>query len=758
MMHAARAVCHAPGPQMLHSGSLRFPIKPRTLAALIAVVLLGAVTVSVFLLFLQRVAPPRPQALRWPTIVTTLAGVGAPGLAEGRGHEAAFADPFGVAVDAAGDTYVADAGDNNVIWRIKADGTARVIAGGREGFADGEGRAAAFNTPSALAIDSAGNLIVADTSNHAIRRVTPAGSVTTVAGSGEPGHADGRGRDARFNGPIGVAVARDGRIVVADSYNDCIRLIGTDGQVTTIAGGGTPGYRDGAGAQALFDTPSGVAVDEDGAIYVADTGNDAIRRIAPDRQVTTVGNAPASVGGTLQQVIVFRPVGLAIARPTPDSARAAVTPCGAIDGSSRRTRVGPAVFVSDGTGRVLALSPGGQTLAVAGADTDFPASPATAARFRNPTGVAIAPDGSLRVADSDNYLVRRLTCAGDRVAPADIDLTPVPWLTSATLKISAFPWPLDPQHEWHELAATLGEARGSLGGDGRERLHTGIDVRGPVGAVARAVHDEKMERPVGATGFGNATEALRIGVASYIHLRVGRTARGRILDPARFVTVNDDRGRPARVRVERGTRFRAGDALGTINALAHVHLDVGPRSGEINPLSLALEGFHDLVPPTIPPNGIALYSEAGERLAPPRHGPIAVSGRIAIVVEAYDRVDGNDAKRRLGVYRLGYQVLHADGTPVPGFDQPRMTIEFDRIPAASAAPQLIYAEGSGITVYGAKTTRFRYIVTNDLHEGRLTQGLWDASQLPAGDYRLRVVAADWSGNQTTRDLPVRVER
>jgi sugar lactone lactonase YvrE len=700
------------------------------LAAVVALVA-AVIAVCVLLFFLHRARPPQPQPVRWPTVVTTLAGVGAPGFAEGRGHLAAFADPFGVAVDAAGNTYVADAGDNNLIWRIDPDGLARVIAGGSEAFFDGAARSAAFNAPSGLALDAVGNLLVADTGNHAIRRVTPGGEVSTVAGNGEPGNTDGRGREAHFNGPIGVVVAPGGSIVVADSYNDCIRLIASDGQVRTIAGGSATGYRDGAAAQALFDTPSGVAVDGDGVIYVADTGNDVIRRIGRDGQVTTLGVSPGGAGGMWQGAELFRPVAIAL---KPDL-----------------------IFVGDATGRVVALSAaGGQVLSVAGAAPDFANATGGGARLRNPTGIAVAPDGSLRVADSEHFVVRRLMRPSDRVPPADIDFTPMPWLTSATLKIAALPWPLDPQHGWHELAATLGEARGSPGGDGRERLHTGVDVRGPVGAIVRAVHDEKIERPIGATAFDGANEALRIGVMSYVHVRVGRTAGGHILDPARFSVVNDDVGRPVRVRVRRGTRFHVGDAIGSVNRSAHVHLDVGPHGAEINPLSLPLEGFHDTVAPIIMPGGIELYSEAGNRIVPPRRGPIPVSGRVAIVVEAYDRVDGSGARRKLGVYKLGYQVLGADGVPAPGFDQPCMTIEFDRLPAEADAPHLIYADGSGITAYGARTTRFRYIVTNALHDGHVTQGLWNASQLPVGDYLLRAIAADWSGNETTRDVAMRV--
>jgi sugar lactone lactonase YvrE len=701
----------------------------------------------VFVFLLRRGAPARPPALiRWPTVVTTLAGVGAPGLAEGRGHEVAFSDPFGLVVDAAGATYVADAGDNNVIWRIDPTGLATVIAGGREGYADGDGRAASFNTPSGIALDAAGNVIVADTGNNAIRRVSPAGSVTTVAGGGEAGRRDGR--DARFDGPVGVAVAPDGAVVVADTYNDCIRRIAPDGTVTTIAGGTATGLRDATTAQALFDTPSGVAVDAAGVIYVADTGNDAIRRIGRDGHVTTIGT-PGTASAPWQSPDLFRPVGIAIGCLGSGSAQAGLKPCSTIaGGSSEIDDRAPTVLVTDGARRVIALSAAGGVRILADRATGL----------RNPTGIAPAPDGSLRVGDSDSYTVCRLTRPGDGVPAADIDFTPVPWLTAATLRISTFPWPVDPQFVWHELAATLGEARGSAGGDGRERLHSGIDVRGPVGSLVRAVHDEKVERPAGATGFGNANESLRVGIVSYVHVRVGRTAGGTVLDPARFAVVRDEVGQVVRIRIRRGTRFHVGDRIGTINRLAHVHLGVGPRDGETNPLALGLEGFRDDIPPTIVPKGIELYSEAGDRIDPPRKGPVPVSGRVAIVVEAYDRVNGNDARRRLGVYRLGYQVLREDGTPAPGFGGPRTTIHFDRLPDGDDAPHLIYGEGSGITEYGNRTTRFRYIVTNSLGEGRLTQGLWETSQLPAGDYRLSVFAADYAGNQTTKDLLVRVQR
>ena len=129
---------------------------------------------------------------------------------------------------------------------------------------------------------------------------------------------------------------------------------------------------------------------------------------------------------------------------------------------------------------------------------------------------------------------------------------------------------------------------------------------------------------------------------------------------------------------------------------------------------------------------------------------------MAIVVDAFDRVDGNRASRRLGIYSAGYQVLRPDGSPVPGFDTPLVTMRFDRLPSEPGAGPIAYAEGSGITVYGNRTTRFRYVVTNVVRAGEARQGWWDTSPLAPGDYRLRVMVADASGNTAEQEVPVRV--
>ncbi len=155
---------------------------------------------------------PARTPVGWTSPLQLLAGDGVQGLRDGAALQARFADPYGVAVSRDGTLYVADAGDSNRIRVVRTDGTVATLAGAAEGFADGVGAAASFDTPSGLAIDAAGNLFVADTGNHAIRKITPQGVVTTIAGNGSPGFRDGPGAQAQFDAPIGMAIGRDGRL------------------------------------------------------------------------------------------------------------------------------------------------------------------------------------------------------------------------------------------------------------------------------------------------------------------------------------------------------------------------------------------------------------------------------------------------------------------------------------------------------------------------------------------------------------------
>ena len=251
---------------------------------------------------------PKPTVVGWQAIVSTVAGDGALGFKDGKGTNARFADLFGVAVDSTGNLFVAEAGDNNRIRKITPEGDVTTFVGGTEGLKDGQGINASFSTPSAMAIDAANNLYVADTGNNAIRKITPMGMVETIAGDGSAGYRDGPAHSAQFNGPIGVAVDKQGNVYVADTYNDRIRQITADGQVKTLAGGSTPGYQDGPASAALFDTPCGVAVGLNGDIFIADTGNSIIRKLTKDAQVSTFVGASAVGGGS---PLMRAPIGLA---------------------------------------------------------------------------------------------------------------------------------------------------------------------------------------------------------------------------------------------------------------------------------------------------------------------------------------------------------------------------------------------------------------------------------------------------------------
>ena len=202
-----------------------------------------------------------------------------------------------MAVDGLGNVFVADR-DNHTIRKVTPEGVVTTLAGypGFPSFGDGTGDTAYFHSPSGVAVDSAGDLVVADTDNNMIRKVTPSGVVTTLAGLAESrGSADGTGSQAMFSLPSGVAVDGAGNVFVADRSNYTIRKVTPEGVVTTLAGlAEAHGSVDGEGADARFSSPSGVAVDNVGNVFVADGWNGRIRKVTPAGVVTTVGGGPAA--------------------------------------------------------------------------------------------------------------------------------------------------------------------------------------------------------------------------------------------------------------------------------------------------------------------------------------------------------------------------------------------------------------------------------------------------------------------------------
>ena len=670
----------------------------------------------------------------WPARVHLLAGDGQDGALDGAALASRFSDPYGVAIGPRGAIYVADGGEANRIRVVQPDGAVSTLAGGKEGFVDGLGTAAAFNTPSAIALDHLGNLYVADTGNHAIRRIAPDGAVTTLAGNGSPGYADGIGRAAQFKGPVGIAVDDAGIVYVADTYNDRIRRIAQDGTVTTLAGTGKPNLFDAPGTAAAFDTPSALAVGHDGNLYIADTGNNAVRRLRPDGTVDTLALPPEAE----RRPALRRPVGLAV------------------------TRDGYLYIVASAGGRILQMTPTGEFRPLE--DADRPLEPNGfgsdgTVQLNGPRGIAVARDGSLVVADANAHRLHRLA------PPRAGEAAPVLARPALQRRTAPMPWPIGPQDTVHEVVGVMGEVRGTYGGDSRDHFHAGLDVRGDVGATVLAILPAKVTDPYANWGFNNLGEGMSVGPLSYIHMRVGRDPQGRALDPRfqiqREETANGKTtGKAVRVRVPRGTRFAVGDKLGTLNALSHVHLDYYQGGTLVNPLTLPFIGFVDTVTPTI--SRIALYDAAGKRITAKKGQPLQLDrtlGDVQIVVNAYDQVDGNLARRKLGLYKLGYQVLRADGTPLPGFEQPVITQVYDRLPRNPDAVKAVYAPTSGITVYGSASTQFDYALNNRLRDGKIETGSWRIADLAPGEYLLRIHAADYAGQvaQNGRDLAFVIE-
>jgi len=323
--------------------------------------------------------------------VTTLAGwPGDAGSIDGTGWAARFSYPGGVSTDSSGVVYVADS-YNNTVRRITPEGTVTTLAGtpGMSGSADGGPGIALFNGDGGVAADTQGNLYVADSGNYTIRKIVlSSGAVSTVAGAaGVPDHIDGPGASARFMDPENLAVDSAGNIYVADGLGNTIRKITPAGSVSTLAGSGVAGYASGSGVAALFDDPMGIAVDSAGNVYVADTGNDCIRKIASGAAVSVlVGQATQKGSGYYN---LNAPAGVAV------------------DSSGN-------VYVADsGNDLIREASPAGTAVTIAGSagiKENVDATPLDAC-FWIPGDLAVDSSGTIYIADTGNMTIRRLTAA-----------------------------------------------------------------------------------------------------------------------------------------------------------------------------------------------------------------------------------------------------------------------------------------------------------------------------------------------------------
>jgi sugar lactone lactonase YvrE len=343
-------------------------------------------------------------------VVTTIAGTpGAIGSTDGAGSAARFNVPSGVAVDGFGNVYVAD-NYNNMIRKIAPGGVVTTLAG----------TDAQFNSPSSLACDGAGNVYVVDAGNNTIRTINPAGVVATLAGTPVvTGFADGVDAAARFNLPNGIATDGAGDIFVADTGNHTIRKVAPSGSVSTFAGAaGQHGSSDGSAA--TFFNPSGVAVDSSGNVYVADSFNQTIRKITAAGVVSTLAgnplfNAPGgssgpSLGGSDDGTGSSATFRLAlIPYPSPTELYLPICHGGVATDSSGN------VFVADcGNDTIRKITPAGVVTTFAGTAgmPDSTDGSGAAARFKNPTGVATDAAANVYVADSGNNVIRKITPTG----------------------------------------------------------------------------------------------------------------------------------------------------------------------------------------------------------------------------------------------------------------------------------------------------------------------------------------------------------
>jgi sugar lactone lactonase YvrE len=376
--------------------------------------------------------------------VTTLAGPSFP-VAGGSPLSASFKQPYGVAVDDSGNVYVADFG-NNLIRKISSSGLVTTLAGsGNAGSSNGIGAAASFNSPIGLAVDRIGNVYVADYGNQMIRMISPSGMVTTLAGTGTKGSANGAGNTSTFNEPTGIAVdnsltINSGTIYIADQGNNMIRMIDTYGSVSTLAGTGARGSANGAANASTFNKPTGVAADNLGNVYVADGSNNMIRKINPSGVVSTLAGTGAvgSANGAGATASFTSPFGVTadasgnvyvadqgnnlIRVINSSGVVSTLAGSGALGaqngmGSSASFDLPSAVAV-DKSGNVYVadfdnnlirvVNPSGIVGTLAGSGQAGSANPGTTASFSGPTGTAVDAQGNVYVVDQSNNVIRKI--------------------------------------------------------------------------------------------------------------------------------------------------------------------------------------------------------------------------------------------------------------------------------------------------------------------------------------------------------------
>lgn len=315
--------------------------------------------------------PPPPPGKKW--MVTTVAGTGEASFVNGPVSSATFHFPGDIAINANKEMYVTDV-LNFCIRKIALGGVSKLAGGGGFGIIDGNGPAAQFKNPFSVAVDPDGNIYTTDTNDPRIRKTTPAREVTTYAGIETPGYKDGAAGIARFQPGSSIVADAVGNIYVADAGNNRIRKISLSGQVTTLAG------------TAQFASPGGIAIDKQGTLFVMDRGNFVIRKITADGDVSTfagtgtAGNKDGNAGE---------------AQFSQDMRDIVIDEAGNL-------------YISDGD-RIRKISSQGAVSTIAGSTSGYHDGEGAQAKFNFPNGLGIDAQGNIYVADLDNNRIRKIS-------------------------------------------------------------------------------------------------------------------------------------------------------------------------------------------------------------------------------------------------------------------------------------------------------------------------------------------------------------
>jgi serine/threonine protein kinase, bacterial len=331
----------------------------------------------------KKETPQDKPAMEKKWIVTTIAGNGDTSATDGPVASAGFHFPDDVAVSTDGTIYVTDI-QNHSIRKI-VDGRVSTFAGGVFGIADGRGSAARFKFPLGISLDGHGNIYTTDVGDSRIRKITSAADVSIFAGDEDRGFADGNTDSARFGEEAGIVADATGNIFVADAQNNRIRKISASGKVTTVAGNGVPGFKDGPGSAAEFNFPRGITIDPQGNLFVADGSNFRIRKITPDGTVSTIagGDKEGSTDGSVATALFEYPNDIVA------------------DEAGN-------LFVLD-MSRVRKISANGEVTTIAGSDDGYADGEGAYAKFFTPDGIGIDLQGNIYVADTNNNRIRKIS-------------------------------------------------------------------------------------------------------------------------------------------------------------------------------------------------------------------------------------------------------------------------------------------------------------------------------------------------------------